>query len=236
MREFRSIDNAEFKIIEGSRRIEGYAILFNQESIDLGGFTEIIDKNALDGIIERSDVIAFFDHNQDKVLARSTNGKGTLELKLDQKGLKYGFDAPQTPNGEEVLDAIRRGDLRNSSFGFITRNENIKGEWRGTKFIRTVKKIDILFDVSPVFRPAYSDTTAITRSIQAELSQPVENLTQEPVLGVQEPSLINIRYNDNDYTIPLLEPIKSVIDKTDNERKMNEYFQEMENEVQSLKK
>jgi hypothetical protein len=54
-----------------SRLVTGYAIIFNSESKDLGGFNEVIEPSALDGVLERSDVLCLLNHNEDKgVLAR----------------------------------------------------------------------------------------------------------------------------------------------------------------------
>ena len=66
-----------------SRKVEGYAVVFQSESNDLGGFKEVIDSRALDGIIEKSDVLCLLNHNEDKgVLARSNKGTGSLLYQL----------------------------------------------------------------------------------------------------------------------------------------------------------
>ena len=63
------------------RWVEGYALVFNSESNDLGGFTEVIDPIALDGVLERSDIFCLLNHSKDRgVLARSKNGSGSLSL------------------------------------------------------------------------------------------------------------------------------------------------------------
>ena len=63
-----------------SRKVEGYAVVFQSESNDLGGFKEVIDSRALDGIIEKSDVLCLLNHNEDKgVLARSNKFWKVLE-------------------------------------------------------------------------------------------------------------------------------------------------------------
>lgn len=233
MKEIRSLEEAEFRTIPETRTISGYALIFNQESQDLGGFVEIIDRNALDGVLEKSDILALYNHMEDKVLARSTNLQGTLSLEIDQRGLKYRFQAPNTTLGNEVLDAIQRGDLRNSSFDFTTNENGVKWERRGDKYVRNIKQFDMLYDVSPVFRPAYTQTSVDARSLeQIKKEFEPEDIKIEPIV---EPIMINIRYNDNEYTVPL-EPIKNIIDETDNERDLNIYIQELENQVQSIKK
>ena len=142
-----------------SRKVEGYAVVFNSESRDLGGFTEVIEPSALDGVVAKSDILCLLNHNEDKgVLARSNKGTGSLTLEVDDIGLRYSFEAPNTNLGDELLEGIRRGDISASSFAFKV------GEDRWTKrndgtYLRTISIINEMFDVSPVYRAAYDATT-----------------------------------------------------------------------------
>ena len=95
---------------------EGYALVFNSWSEDLGGFVETIEPSALEGS-DLSDVRALFNHNADKVLARST--AGTLELETDNKGLKFRFKLPNTSYGKDVAENLRNGNINQCSFGFV---------------------------------------------------------------------------------------------------------------------
>lgn len=147
---------------EESRHIEGYALVFDSRSEDLGGFTETIAAGALEGVLERSDILALLDHNIGRgVLARYRNGGGSLRLDVDDKGLKYSFEAPNTPLGDELLEGIRRGDITGSSFAFTVEDDHWERKSDET-YLRTILKFDRLFDVSPVYHPAYSDTTVVT--------------------------------------------------------------------------
>ena len=87
-----------------SRAIRGYAAVFDTDNSRLDqegrGFTERLDSHCFDGVIERSDVCALYEHDYAPgILARSTNGKGTLKLSVDGKGLLCEFDAPHTSLG-----------------------------------------------------------------------------------------------------------------------------------------
>lgn len=149
--------------------VEGYAIVFNKRSKDLGGFTEEIEPSAVDGVLERSDILALLNHDEARgVLARSTNGVGTLELIADNFGVKYRYEAPDTVLGDEVLSGIRRGDIRTSSFAFSVNPEEDRKNWEkqqdGT-YLRKIKKFEKIYDVSCVYREAYADTTAAVRSL-----------------------------------------------------------------------
>ena len=162
-----------------SRKVEGYAIIFNSESEDLG-FIETIEKDAIDDeVIAKSDVFALMNHDDKRgILARSRRGKGSLKLSIDDRGLKYEFDAPKTALGNELLEMLRRNDISASSFAFTVANGGDAWEKRDGKYYRTIKKIDRLFDVSPVYNPAYSETTVACRSFDNILKIESDNLTQ----------------------------------------------------------
>ena len=164
MREVRNLAES-YIVADDSRTIEGYAVVFNSESIDLGGFTEIIDKDALNGIIETSDVFCYLNHDEKRgVLARSNKGKGSLLLEIDEKGLKYAFDAPKTSLGDELLEGIKRGDISASSFAFACAEDKWEKRSDGS-YLRHIKKIKALYDVSPVYTPAYNATTVDKRGL-----------------------------------------------------------------------
>lgn len=166
MKEKRYIN--EIRSVEGenSRHIVGYALLFNVRSVQLGDFTEVIMPEALnDEILKRSDVLALLNHDISRgVLARSRNGEGSLTLTIDEKGLRYEFDAPNTALGDELVEGIKRGDIRNSSFSFLVK----KDEWQQTPeggYLRIIHEFDQLFDISPVYQPAYDETSVDCRGL-----------------------------------------------------------------------
>lgn len=180
--EIRSF-NIELRDEPESRHIEGYGSVFNERSLDLGGFVEMIAPGAFDGVIERSDVKCYLDHNPEKgILARSRNGKGSLSLVVDEKGLKYSFDAPKTNLGDEVVEGLKRGDYSQSSFAFTVDDEIWTKEEDGS-YLRTITKIGGLYDVSIVANPAYEGTSVALRSLDTFKAQeeiPTEVRKEEP--------------------------------------------------------
>lgn len=180
--EIRSF-NIELRDEPESRHIEGYGSVFNERSLDLGGFVEMIAPDAFDGVIERSDVKCYLDHNPEKgILARSRNGKGSLSLVVDEKGLKYSFDAPKTNLGDEVVEGLKRGDYSQSSFAFTVDDEIWTKEEDGS-YLRTITKIGGLYDVSIVANPAYEGTSVALRSLdkfKAQEEIPAEVKEEEP--------------------------------------------------------
>lgn len=178
--------NIELREESESRHVEGYGSVFNERSVDLGGFTEIIAPGAFDGVIERSDVKCYLDHNPQRgILARSKNGQGSLKLELDERGLKYSFDAPHTVLGDEVVEGLRRGDYTQSSFAFTVQDEAWTKEEDGT-YLRTITKIGGLYDVSIVANPAYEGTSVALRSLDAFKAQEEEQKPEPEPEPVQE--------------------------------------------------
>lgn len=164
IKEVRNNNSEIAPLIEESRLVEGYAIVFNSESTGIVGFTEIIEPTALEGVIMQSDVLCLLNHNEDRgILARSKYGEGSLVLEIDEKGLKYTFEAPNTALGDELLEGLRRGDITTSSFAFTIEKDTWTKREDGT-YLRTINKINQLFDVSPVYRAAYDST-----SVKADL-------------------------------------------------------------------
>lgn len=166
--EIRNNPTGVVKRAEGdSRRVEGMAVVFDSWSEDLGGFREKIDPNALDGVIERSDVFALLDHRRDRgILGRCKRGdQVSLQLEVREDGLHYAFEAPETELGNEVLSCLERGEIDGSSFAFTV----LEDSWErvGDEYQRTITKIDQLYDVSPVYSPAYSATTCDLRGLDA---------------------------------------------------------------------
>lgn len=162
-----------FSVDDDSRKIEGYAIVFNSLSHDLGGFREIISPDAIDGgVLERSCILALLNHDESRgILARYKNGEGSLELTVDEKGLKYRFEAPHTQLGDELVEGIKRGDITTSSFAFTIAEEEWSRSDEG-EHIRTIKKFAELFDISPVYREAYGDTTVALRNLSESEEKP----------------------------------------------------------------
>lgn len=147
--------------------VEGFPIVFNRTT-DLGWFTEEIDSHALDEA-DISDVVLTLNHNQDVVLARTTNE--SLKLNLRDDGLFQTAKIVQTTQGKDVMTLVREHLINKMSFAFTVADDG--EEWISTngKEHRIIKKIDRLFDVSLVTFPAYEQTSAWARANSDELAE-----------------------------------------------------------------
>lgn len=165
-RERRFYPLAELRVAEAadgkSAKISGHAAKFDVPSEDLGGFVERVAPGAFAKTIMSADIRALFNHDSNIVLGR--NKAGTLRLSEDTAGLAIDIDAPDTQLVRDmVLAPMRRGDVTQMSFGFITRNDKwakVDGIW-----VRTLLEVD-LFDVSPVTFPGYPQTDVAVRSME----------------------------------------------------------------------
>ncbi len=188
----KEIRKAEISTNETGRLVSGYAVRFDTESVNMG-FIEIIHRGSItDQTINESDVFALLNHDENTVLARSNHGKGSLTLTVDNDGVYYEFVAPLTSAGDELLEHIKRGEISQSSFAFSVANEEGAEKWTKRTdgvIIRDIYKIARLYDISPVYQPAYSQTTCSKRALEKieemenmnkdELTQELENEQSE---------------------------------------------------------
>lgn len=153
-----------------SRLITGKAITFGTRSQYLG-YWEFINRNAISQeLIDNSDVIANFQHDDTRMLARWTKGKGTLSLSLREDGLYFEFECPDTTLGNDILWHIRHGNLSRCSFAFSVPSDNSFRWFRdeNDELCAEVMEIDGLYDVSIVTTPAYDDTFVDARDFDLE--------------------------------------------------------------------
>lgn len=182
---------------DDSRHIEGYAVVFDKLSEDLGYFETIARGAITQELLDNSDVFAVLNHDDDKVLARSNKGQGSLKLTLDDVGLKYEFDAADTQAGNDLLEYIKRGEINESSFCFaldIDDEEAETWEYKNGRAFRTINKIAWLHDVSPVWNAAYKSTSVTKRSL--DKAKEIETEERERILKSLDDRLSAIeKYN-----------------------------------------
>lgn len=144
---------------DGELVVEGYAAVFEQET-DLGIFREKIARGAFDNVLE-NDVRLLLNHDG-APYARTTNG--TLELSVDEYGLKYRATLLDTQAGRDLYKSIERGDISQSSFAFTI----AKQSWSEDRQQRTVESVGSLLDVSAVTYPAYNAASVQARNAAQE--------------------------------------------------------------------
>jgi len=150
------------------QKIRGIAPPWDSLSVDLGGFREKFAPTAFDKILSKRglDVPLLFNHDDSKILARTTNG--TLRITKEDRGLAYEADPVGTPTAAEVLTLIRSKTIFGSSFAFSVsaKGETYDQDERG-HVVRTITEASGLYDLSPVTRAAYPRSSLSARSLEA---------------------------------------------------------------------
>lgn len=219
-------------VSQDSRTVEGYAVVFNSQSEDLGFYETINPAAITEEVLMRSDVFCLFNHDQDKVLARSKYGTGSLQLQLDEQGLKYTFTAPNTDLGEELLEYLRRGDIDSSSFAFTVSTDEGSEVWTtGTdgRQYREILKIDELHDVSPVWNPAYSSTSVSQRTLD-KLNQ-LREMQDEKEKEVQDETVEKTDEVQEDKEVPTQEEVEKKNTDTEDKEVQEETVEKSDEEV-----
>ena len=159
-RQYRSCAE-EFRTAEDGNEciVEGYASTFNPYVMWEDGETkyfEQIDPRAFDDT-DMSDVIMQYDH-EGRVYARQSNG--TLQLSVDDHGLKIRADLSKTEGARQLYEDIRSGMITQMSFAFTVAEDAYSKDTH----TRTILRVKRLYDVSAVSIPANPDTTISARS------------------------------------------------------------------------
>lgn len=160
-----------FEENEGKMILEGYAIVFEQETLigdEERGFKEVISRTALQDTFMK-DVPLKYNHMDSFLILARTKNK-SLVLSVDNIGLKVHAELIDTHSNEDVYKMVRSGLLDKMSFAFTVSKQS--WDRSGKVPVRRIESIDRLFDVSVVDVPAYDGTSIYSRSldlVEAEL-------------------------------------------------------------------
>jgi HK97 family phage prohead protease len=165
-RRFTSVP-VEIRAGSDKQVVGGYAAKFDRHSQNLGGFVERIAPGAFNKSRGNGwpGVIARYNHDDNMVLG--TIGGGTLRLGVDDVGLTYEVDLPKARS--DVYELVQRGDVRQSSFAFVTDLDGDEWDTTDQGFPQRTLTSVRLYDVAPVNTPAYEDTSVGLRSIVGAL-------------------------------------------------------------------
>ena len=172
--------------------VMGKPIIFGVRSVNLTPWSstrsvyEILEPGCISNeLLQRSDVILNINHSTKvtDVLGRCNKGQGTLNLELREGAIIAECDLPKTNAANDTLELIKRGDISGMSFAF-------EDDWEDTEngvsyertdevedgkevWLRHVKRITGLYDVSIVTHPAYEQTSVGTREAGNEIDQAI---------------------------------------------------------------
>jgi Escherichia/Staphylococcus phage prohead protease len=146
--------NAELRAQLDGNTLHGHAAVFDTRASVPGGW-EQLSRTAFDKALasEETDVRAFVNHDHSKLLGRQS--AGTLRLDVDDEGLAFEVDLPDTSYAHDLRELVARGDLNGASFGFIP-GDDTWGRAADGRQLRTHTSVAELIDVSAVTFPAYA--------------------------------------------------------------------------------
>lgn len=149
------------------KQIQGYAIMFNVPSVDLGGFTEVIQPTALANV-DLSDVALVYAHQNNSILARVS--AGNLTLTVDDTGLFFSAILPDTTLANDVYTDIAVGNVKGMSFSFSVDQDEWSQNPDGT-LLHTVIAIDQIPEITITAYPAYVQTSVELQRSYKEQTQ-----------------------------------------------------------------
>ena len=126
-----------------SRTITGYAILFGVPSAPLYSFDDEVAREVIapgavtKELLDGSDIKMTMFHDRQLILARSKEGAGTLSYGVDDKGVYFEFEAPNTVDGDKALELLPFADWQKrkgaepaeAQLKALLRGENIKSRF-----------------------------------------------------------------------------------------------------------
>jgi len=180
------VSNIELRQAGKAPRIVGHAALFNSLSADLGGFRERFLPGAFSEAISRDDIRALQNHDANIVLGRSR--AGTLRLTQDARGLFIEIDPPTTQAAGDLMTLMKRGDVSQMSLAFriaktdqTWSRDNKDGPW-----IRTIRRVSRLLDVSVTTYASQPETSAAVRSLRQHQTRSPAAASRERLLTLLE--------------------------------------------------
>ena len=178
MKEIRS---AEIKTDRSDDELvlEGTPIVFNKPALintPNGSYTEVIKRNALDGV-NLNDTRLLVSHDQNRLpLAKTPK---TMKVWTSDIGLHIRATLPNTEEARSVYTAVKRGDMTGMSFGFTC---SIQGfDYDVETRTRTINKIDKVLEFSVVNFPAYAETSVEARSEMQEAEIRQQQINQAKI-------------------------------------------------------
>jgi len=163
-----------------SRVIEGYALKFGVRSRLLcdwwDNYYEVLEPGCITReMLDKQDIKLTMFHDRQLLLARSNGGKGTLNYEVDNEGVRFWAEMPNTADGDKALELVKRGDIDGCSFCYSTDEEDSENavsyerikENGEDVLLRHVKRVDNVYDFTITPDPAYLQTSVTQREVEA---------------------------------------------------------------------
>jgi HK97 family phage major capsid protein len=138
------------------RRIRGSVVIAGSRTFRHGEWLEVDPAAVVKA--DATNVIARLNHHPDTILGRVSNG--TLSVTRTDQGISFETsDLPNTSSANDALELARGGYFGGSSFEIEGLRSSFSTDPDGTR-VRRITSIKRLVDVSPVYDPAFANSTA----------------------------------------------------------------------------
>lgn len=189
--EIRAVEPTDDDDNSTGKQLEGYALMFNQPSKDLGGFVEQIDPKALQNT-DLSQVLFLNDHNFNQPIAKVGSG---LTLDVDNQGLHFVVDIDDSVSYEaDLYNLIQKGVVNSMSFGFTLPDDGSGEQWTEdptTGFVtRLITNIQALYEISAVSIPAYDASSVATRGYDSFINNKKQDNSKGEKQDMTEKTII----------------------------------------------
>src|SRR5580692_3290000 len=106
-------------------RVSGLAARYNYPAKIGKRFMEKLAPGAFrHAVRSKQDVAFLINHDMNRLMGRVS--AGTLRLRETDEGLEFDADLPDTEDGRNAYESIRRGDMHQCSFGF---DNDVDQQW-----------------------------------------------------------------------------------------------------------
>lgn len=163
------------------RTIHGYAAVYdspwNDDLVEQMGYVEKIARGAFRKALGRAGNVPLLHQHEERSASQvlATTRNQSLRLKDDAKGLYFEADLRRGVQGDEMLEAIRRGDIWGVSYGMASNPRTDSTYDYGPPRTRTIRNMSKLLDVTLTFEPCYEAATVELRS-QGFVAIPMQEL------------------------------------------------------------
>jgi HK97 family phage prohead protease len=178
-----------------SRTVVGTPIVFGVRSNNLTPYSsyrevyEVMEPGCIsDELLRESDIVLNLNHSNKvtDILGRFRNTENdTLKLTKNLRDIGCECDVAETSAGNDALVLIKRGDITGMSFAFEddwedsengVSYERMKNEDHDGKevWVRHVKRVTALYDVSIVTHPAYEQASVATREASEAIDKAID--------------------------------------------------------------
>ncbi|WP_176502113.1 phage major capsid protein [Lactiplantibacillus plantarum] len=189
--EIRAVEPTDDNDNPTGKQLEGYALIFNSPSKDLGKFIETINPQALQNT-DLSQVLFLNDHNFNQPIAKVGSG---LTLDVDGEGLHFIVDIDDSVSYEaDLYNLIQKGVVTSMSFGFELPDDGSGEQWSEDTttgvVTRLITNIQTLYEISAVSIPAYNASSVATRGYDSFINNKKQDNSKGEKRNMTEKTII----------------------------------------------